>query len=172
MGQKTLLGLVALVVFLILLFVFVITKGSKPSTKPQTSTTGTTASDLVDLNKLNKDSLVYVGETVETQGTINDWINKKSFTVTTGGGAFGGGSAELPVIADKNFTLNQSVNGLKLGETVNVILKGRMTIMDRNQLGASMGIDLDGSDASLDDNSIIRSWQRGSVMVLESATKE
>lgn len=171
MGQKSLLALIALVVFLILLFVFVITKGSKPSTKSQTSTAGTTASDLVDLNKLNKDSLVYDGETVETQGTINDWINKKSFTVTTGGGAFGGGSAELPVIADKNFTF-KSGNSLKLGETVSVILKGRMTIMDRNQLGTSMGIDLDSNDASLDDNSIIHSWQRGSVMILESVTKE
>jgi len=60
---------------------------------------------------------------------------------------------------------------LGLGETVNVQIKGRVVLLDRAQLGNALGYDLDGEDAKLIKNSLVSTWERGNVLLLESVEK-
>lgn len=121
-----------------------------------------------------KDPLVYDGLTVEVESQITNWVTKRSFTVSTGGGGglLGGGGGTLLVIRDTQFTLPQDApkNGIGLGETVNVRMKGRVQIMNKAELGRALGFDLDGEDIKLDDNNL-SNWKRGSVFLLDAINK-
>jgi len=48
------------------------------------------------------DPLAYDGLTVEIDSQISDWVTKKSFTLGSSGGIFGGGGQQLLVVSEKS----------------------------------------------------------------------
>ncbi|MBI2034232.1 MAG: hypothetical protein HYT11_00695 [Candidatus Levybacteria bacterium] len=180
MGLKFLAAAVGIIILLIIAVAFFMLNPVLPTTSAQKAgkpaNTAVAAKNTVSAANVIKDPLVYDGLTVEIESQIVNWITKRSFFVTTGGGSGGllggGGGGTLLVISATQFTLPQDApkNGIGLGETVNVRMKGKVRIMDRTQLGQVLGVDLDGEDIKLDDNNIV-TWRKGSVLILETVTK-
>ncbi len=126
----------------------------------------------IDTINIVKDPLVYDGLTVEVESNITDWVTKRSFTLSaTSGGVFGG-ERQLLVITKKPFSLPKGVtgNGVGLGETVKVHIKGKARIMDRVELGRELDLDLDGKDIRLDDNNIAN-WTEGTVLLADTVER-
>ncbi|GEM_PF-3279517 len=172
MGQKSILLTIGVIIFAVLFVVLLIlSRLESPTNKKTAQKAVVTPKNTINTVDIINDPLVYDGLTVEVDSKISDWITKRSFTVSTGKGLLGG-SGQLLVISKSSFTLPQNApkNGIGLGETVNVHLKGRVRIMDRVELGRALGLDLDGKDIKLDDNSI-DSWKEGSVLLLTSVEK-
>lgn len=174
MGRRTIIGIVLvvlLVIFAILYISISIANNNKGNKKPITHPTQIFQS----ISGIVRDPLVYDGLNVQVEGNVNDWVTKKVFTLSENPtGILGNGGASIPVIASKDFGLpkNSTQSILGLGDTSKVLVKGRVTIMDRNQLGEAIGFNLDGEDVKLENNSGISTWTRGSVILLSSVTKE
>ncbi len=173
MGQKSILLTIGVIIFAVLFVVLLILSRLQPSANKKTAQNAVVApKNTVNAVDIISDPLVYDGLTVEVDSKISDWVTKRSFTVAAGGGGLLGGSGQLLVVSKSPFTLPQNApkNGIGLGETVTVHLKGRVRIMDRVELERTLGLDLDGTDIKLDDNNI-DSWKEGSVLFLNSVEK-
>ena len=174
MGRKTILAIVVFIVVVIFVVLFLIASaiggGNKPN-KPNTPPTQV----LQTVPNLVKDPLVYDGLNVKFEGNVSDWVTKRVFTVSSQApSAFGGTGASIIVISNSDFNLPKDSTStvLGLGDTSKVLVTGRVTIMNKDQLSQAMGIDLNGDDIKLDDNSLVQNWTRGSVLLLSTITKE
>lgn len=181
MGRREILITVGVILFIVVFVVLFILSRVTPNTSSNRTknTQNTTAKitpvvnrGLVSVNNIVNDPLVYDGLQVEVDSKIVDWITKRSFTVGSSGGFFSSGGKRLLVVGGTNFKLPKDTKGneVGLGETVSVHLKGRVRIMDKEELSELMGIDLDGTDIKLDDGNT-ETWREGSVFILESVNK-
>lgn len=182
MEGKTRIVVIALVIIAVFLAIVFLIRGiasiaNRTSSKPKTSTTASGSAIItpiyVNPSNINKDPLVYDGLNVVVDARISDWITKKIFALSAGSNSFfGGTSGQLVVISDEAFPLhkNSSEQGLGLGETVNVRVKGRVRIVNKAEFERITGISLDGEDIKLDDNSVSR-WKEGPVILLDSVEK-
>lgn len=179
MDSKLRYVIIALISIAVILAVIFLIKGissiaGKNSQSQKTNTKIVPVTSLtVDPVNINKDPLVYDGLTVDINSTVSDWVTKKIFALNAGTNTFFGGSAgQLIVISSKEFPLHRKSDekGLGLGETVNVHVRGRVRIVSRAELSRITGIDLDGKDIQLDDNSI-SGWTEGPVIILDSVEK-
>ncbi len=178
MGWKYLVVSIAIGILSVTFIVVFILSRAQSATNTQKAEKPTNAAvaakSTVSTANVIKDPLVYDGLTVEVESQITNWVTKRSFTVFAGGGGglLGGEGRTLLVIRGTQFTLPQDApkNGIGLGETVNVRMRGRVQIMDKVELGRALGLDLDGEDIKLDDNNI-ENWKEGSVLILDTINK-
>lgn len=177
MGAKTILTLIIVVIIVAVLVIYFTIRGllsTYSQNTPAQQTTQQVVKNTIDVAQIIDDPLVFDGLTVEVEAQITDWVTKKSFTiqVPSQGGIFGGGVRQLLVIASKDFPLpkNTTKEGVGVGELVNIHLKGVVRIMDRLELGQALGLDLDGTEITLDDNNIDK-WEEGSIILVESVKK-
>ena len=182
MESKTRIVVIALVILATVLAVIFLIRGiislvSRKPSEPKTSNSTLTAAKptpiTVNPASVNKDPLIYDGLSVEISSRVSDWITKKIFAVSAGTSSFfGGSSGQLIIISEDTFPLHKTTleKGLGLGELVNVKIKGRVRIVDRDELERITGIDLDGKDIKLDDNPISK-WKEGPVVLLDSVEK-
>lgn len=174
MGPKSILLAVGLVILTIVFVIsFVVSRITPNVNKKKAESKKPVVEKFIKTEDLVNDPLVYDGLRVETQSLITDWITERSFTlravIPT---AFGGRGSELLVVSKNPFPLPEKVTGkgIGLGETVNVLVKGRLVILDREQLQNALGIDLDGEQIKLDDNNI-DTWKLGSVLLVDTVEK-
>lgn len=182
MGRREIMITIGVILFIIVFVVLFILSRVTPSTNTNknnnTKTTNTTNStkvinkEIISVNNIVTDPLVYDGLDVEVESRVADWVTKRVFTVGSSGGFLSGGGKRLIVVGRDNFKLPKDTTGteLGLGETVNVHLKGRVRIMNKEELGILMGIDLEGTDIQLDDGNT-DNWREGSVLILQSVEK-
>lgn len=172
MNLKSLAALI--IVAVIIVFIggaFISLGGSSGST--QTSNNPVVGTKpLVEVNDILGDPIVYDSLNVEVESQVISWVTKKSFEVGTLGGAFGGGGKPLLVIRQYDFALPQdnSSKNLSLGEKVRVHLKGRIVVVNKDQLGQYLNVNLDGDEFKLD-NSNLNNWTLGPILILDSAQK-
>lgn len=174
MGQKSIIIAVALIIFTILLTVlFVASKirgNNSPKNTEQETTETITLRNVVPVADIVNDPEVYEGYTLEVDDEISNWATNRSFffTATIGGGGLGGGSRKsLLVIAAQPFQLPQEStdDAVGLGEIARVTAKGTVQILNKEQLEAALGIDLENPKETLFDNSI-KKWSLGPVLLL------
>jgi hypothetical protein len=169
---KSLAALIILAV--IVLFIggaFISLEGSsKPGVASSNPIVGT--KPLVEVNDILADPIVYDSVNVEIESQVIEWVTKKSFNVETVGGAFGGGGKPLLVIRQYDFTLPQdnSSNKLGLGEKVRVHLKGKVVVVNKDQLEKYLNVNLDSDEFKLDGNNL-NDWTLGPVLLLDTAEK-
>lgn len=176
MGQKSIIISIAVIIFAVIFVVLFILSRAVPATNTRKAekarNAAVTVKNTVSAIDIVNDPLVYDGLTVEVESQITDWVTKRSFTVNASGGGLLGFPGQLLVIRKTPFTLPQNApeNGIGLGETVNVHMKGRVRIVSREELTRVLGLDVDGEDIKLDDNNIAR-WREGSVLLLETVER-
>ncbi len=174
MGRKTIIAIVGFIIFVVFVVLFLIinaTKNPKSPNKPPTKPTQV----FQTIPGIVTDPLVYDELDVSFEGNVSDWVTKRVFTVAQQSNSLlGSNGAAIIVISNSNFSLPKDSTStvLGLGDTSKVLVKGRVTIMDRKQLSQAIGYDLDGNDIKLDDNSLVLNWTRGTVILLDSVTKE
>lgn len=178
MGKREILITVGVILFIVVFVVLFILSRITPNTNTNRNTRNTTANttpgvaikkEIISVNNIVTDPLVYDGLDVEVESKVADWVTKRVFTVGSSGGFLSGGGKRLIVVGRNNFKLPKDTTGteLGLGETVNVHLKGRVRIMNKEELGILMGVDLEGTDIKLDDGNT-DNWREGSVLILQS----
>lgn len=173
MGQKSIIAVIVLVIAIIVFGVLLALRGSNPASKAKNNVVSAVATKtIVNASDITGDPLVYDGLNVEVESGVNSWVTKKSFMVTSSGGAFGSGGRSLLVVAKSPFALLEktSPTQLSLGEKVKVHLKGKVTILSKEQLAKELGVDFESDEFKLDDNNI-RSWTLGPVLILDSVEK-
>lgn len=164
-----LLGVAIIIVFIGGAFIS-LGSSSKPSTAPATAVLGT--KPLVGVADIVGDPIVYNGLKVEVESQVLEWVTKKSFKVGTVPGAFGGGGVQLLVISQQPLSLPDanSAKKLGLGEKVNVHMKGRVIIVNKDQLKQYLGENFDSEEFKLDDNNL-NGWTLGTILLLDSVEK-
>lgn len=179
MGKREIIITIGVILFIVVFVVLFILSRITPNTTTNRNTRNTTANttpgavakkEIISVTNIVTDPLVYDGLDVEVESRVTDWVTKRVFTVGTSGGFLsGGGGKRLIVVGRDNFKLPIDTTGteLGLGETVNVHLKGRVRIMNKEELGILMGVDLEGTDIKLDDGNT-DNWREGSVLILQS----
>ena len=172
---KPLIIVAVLVLIVLGIVAFISLSGtSKPGTNTSNNTVAViTPKPLVEVNDIVVDPIVYDELNVEVESQVIEWVTKKSFKVTTsGGGVFGGGGKPLLVIGKKPFALpqNGSLNKLGLGEKVRIHIKGRVAIINKDQLENDLGVDFKSPEFTLDNNNLT-SWILGPVLLLDSVEK-
>ncbi len=185
MGRREIMITVGVILFIIVFVVLFILSRITPSTNTARNNSNKTANttnstntakvinkEIISVNNIVTDPLVYDGLDVEIESRVSDWVTKRVFTVGSSGGFLSGGGKRLIVVGRDNFKLPKDTKGteLGLGETVNVHLKGRVRIMNKEELGILMGVDLEGTDIQLDDGNT-DNWREGSVLILQSVEK-
>ncbi len=184
MGKREILITVGVILFIVVFVILFVLSRITPSTTTNrntgNNTTNTTSAkttpavkkEIISVTNIVTDPLVYDGLDVEVQSKVVDWVTKRVFTVGSSGGFLSNGGKRLIVVGRDNFKLPKDTTGteLGLGETVNVHLKGRVRIMDKEELGTLMGVDLEGTDIKLDDGNT-DSWREGSVLILQSVER-
>lgn len=183
MGKREILITIGVILFIVVFVVLFILSRITPNTNMNANrnTRNTTANvtpgaevkkEIISVNNIVTDPLVYDGLDVEVESKVVDWVTKRVFTVGSSGGFLSSGGKRLIVVGRDNFKLPKDTTGteLGLGETVNVHLKGRVRIMNKEELGTLMGIDLEGTDIKLDDGNT-DSWSEGSVLILQSVER-
>ena len=173
MGQKSIIISIAVIIFAVIFAVlFILSRTQTATNTRKTQKADVAVKTTVNAIDIINDPLVYDGLTVEVDSQITDWVTKKSFTVNASAQGLLGIQGQLLVISKTPFTLPQNApeNGIGLGETVNVHLKGRVRIVSREELTRVLGLDVDGEDIKLDDNNI-DNWKEGSVLLLDSVEK-
>jgi hypothetical protein len=174
MGQKTTFLAVGLIIFaVILIILFVVSRviGGPDGREPISDIVEETQiEDLVPVNKIVSTPIVYQGYTLSVENQISGWTTNRSFFFSAGeSGLFGGGSRGiLLAIADEPFQLPQETTDdrLGLGENTNVIVKGRIEILNNEQLQSALGVDLEDPAVTLN-NQIISKWGLGPVLLIE-----
>ncbi len=184
MGKREIIITIGVILFIVVFVVLFILSRITPNTNTNRNTrntTNTTAKltpgvevkkEIISVNDIVTDPLVYDGLEVEVESRVVDWVTKRVFTVGSSGGFLSSGGKRLIVVGRDNFKLPKDTTGteLGLGETVSVHLKGRVRIMNKEELGTLMGVDLEGTDIKLDDGNT-DSWREGSVLILQSVEK-
>lgn len=185
MGRREILITVGVILFIVLFVVLFIlsritpstttNRNTKNNTTNSTSTKNTTPlvkKEIISVNNIVTDPLVYDGLDVEVESKVVDWVTKRVFTVGSSGGFLSNSGKRLLVVGRDDFKLPKDTKGteLGLGETVSVHLKGRVRIMNKEELGTLMGVDLEGTDIKLDDGNT-DSWREGSVLILQSVER-
>ena len=167
MGQRSLLIAIGLIIFSVILVAFFVASRLQPGSKAEDTALNTQSAsrNLVPVAEIVKSPLVYAGYNLEVDSQVSDWVTNKSFTFTAGGSTFGGPGKQLLVIAKQPFQLPQDPNDGKvgLGEITKVTVRGKIQILNREQLQLALGIDLDGAEIALDNNNINK-WSEGPVL--------
>lgn len=176
MSRRMIFGITMFVVIAIIAVFLVsitINRGGKSASgrKPVT----TTAQVKQSVGAIVANPIVYDGQNVQFDGNLSDWATKRVYTVSdTQTSILGNSGASIIIIADHDYklTTDPTSTAVGLGDTGKVFVKGRVTIMDRNQLSAAIGYDLDGPEIALDNNGLVKGWNKGTVIILQSITKE
>lgn len=175
MNLKSLIAILGLAFIVVLIVVFVFAKSASTSgtNTSSNSTPAAPSRTLVEVNDIMGDPIVYEGFNVEIESQVSEWVTKKSFKVSTPGGPFGSGGSSLLVIGKDEFTIPEYTpsNVFGIGEKVRVHLKGRVVIVNKDQLEAYLGENFDSDEfKSLDDNHLA-GWTLGPVLLLDSVGK-
>ena len=171
MGQKSIFLAIGLIIFAVILVAFFVASrlqsGSK--TENKTQNTQSVSRNLVPVAEIVNSPLVYEGYNLEVDSEISDWVTNKSFTFVTGGSTFGGAGKQLLVIAKQPFQLPQDPDDAKvgLGEKAKVTVRGKVQILNREELQLALGVDLDGAEIALDNNNINK-WGMGPVLFADT----
>lgn len=173
MDRKSIL--ILSIIALIVVFVFVVLVSAiqhKPANKtaaqavnPITTQTTIAVQDVVNA------PLAFDGLTIEIEGTITRWINKKTFYVSSEGGVFDSGS-RLLIISTTDFPLPKDAadKQVGLGEKVKVHVAGKARIVDREILGELTTIDLKSGKKEIIDTGLT-TWRSGIVLVVDKVEK-
>jgi len=187
MGQKSIILAIALIIFAVILgIVFMISRIRTDSTDNTDTTTKTPIAEkdtTIRVTDVVNDPNVYSEITIEVEGPVTDWLNKKAFIVSNTserGGIFNNTRrTDLIVISDKNFKLPKDTKGaeLGLGETSNVLLEGKVKIVTAEELARILGLSYDEEEGAINDSNMllddfpIEDFRRGSIILLESVEK-
>ena len=167
-------GIVVIIIISAVVFNFLMSPSKPRATNTNTTVAVIAPKPLVAVNDITGDPIVYNGLEVESESQISEWVTRKSFKVSTArGGLFGGGGTPLLVINENEFTLPQSIYTTKLGlgEKVLVHMKGRVEILNKDQLEKALSVDFKSDEfINLDDNHLT-SWTLGPVLLLNSVEK-
>jgi len=169
MNSRSLVIVVILAFFIVLIGWAFLSLGG--SSKPNV-TSGTTKT-LIDVADILGDPIVYNGLNVEVESQVSEWVTKKSFKVSTPGGAFGGGGQPLFVIGKNQFSIpaDSSSSEFGIGEKVRVHLKGRVAIINKDQLQKYLGENFDSDIFKAFDGNHLDGWTLGPVLLLDSVRK-
>ena len=176
MGQKSTILAIVLIIFAVIFAIVFVVRGilslggkeDKPKPNPETDRKIVAVADIV------YNPLVYEGQNVQINSSITDWITNKSFVFAATTSRFGGNPKQLLVVYKNPFPLPESTTGkqLGLGEKVPVVAKGKVSILNREELQSLLGVSLDSSELALDNNPLISGWKEGVVIELESVEKQ
>lgn len=172
MGQRTVIATIALIIFVIIFVALLVLSRIQPRNDTKRAETApVVVKQTVDATDVIDDPLVYDGLRVTVEAPISDWVTKKSFTLSTGGGLLNA-NKQLLVVRKQPFKLPKDTaeKEVGLGETVNVRIKGRVRIVNRQELGIFLGLDIEGEDIKLDDNNIAN-WREGSILLADTVEK-
>ncbi|MBI4098345.1 MAG: hypothetical protein HY426_04900 [Candidatus Levybacteria bacterium] len=172
MGQRTVLATIALIIFVIIFVALFVLSRIQPRTDTKKADAApAVVKQTVDAADVIDDPLVYDGLRVTVEAPISDWVTKKSFTLSTGGGILNA-NKQLLVVRKQAFKLpkDSAEKEVGLGETVSVRIKGRVRIVSREELSIFLGLDVEGEDIKLDDNNIAN-WAEGSILLADSVEK-
>lgn len=174
MGQKSIILAVALIIFTIILMIVFVFSRIRANDSPKNAENETTEQialrNVVPVADIINDPEVYEGYSLEVDAEISNWATNRSFffTETIGGGGLGGGTRKsLLVIAPQPFQLPQEStdDAVGLGEIARVTAKGTVQILNKEQLEAALGIDLENPKETLYDTSI-KKWTLGPALML------
>lgn len=157
-------------VFLFVLFVvWLALQITHPKSSPKAIVSQVVTSKTVDPATIGANPLTFENATVETEGDISDWLTSKSFSLG-GGGSFSNGNPII-VINKNTFPSPSSASDgqLALGQNVKVHIKGKVVVLNREQLGKELGIDMDSQKTQLEPT--LYGWQLGVVILSESVQK-
>lgn len=179
MGQRSIVLAIALIIFTVILAVILvigrIRTGNSDAPKPEEEVAQVEVRDTVPVRDIITDPMVYNGVNLEVDSEITGWATNRAFYFSTVIGAgFGGGNRKnLLVVAKNPFTLPQDPNDGKigLGETVEATAKGKIEIMNEEQLEETLGVDFDDPNNALYD-AFLRNWELGPVLVLSEVNQQ
>ncbi|MEK9176238.1 MAG: hypothetical protein AAB520_02220 [Patescibacteria group bacterium] len=172
-GQKSTILAIVLVIFAVILTIIFVIRGiSSLGGNKNNQTAKTEDRKIVAVTDIVNNPLVYQDLNVEVSAVISDWVTNRSFTFSVGGSTFGGPPKQLLIITRTPVPLPELVkdNELGLGEKVNVRVRGRAIILDRQELQNELEVDLDGTAIALDNNNINK-WEEGVVILADSIEK-
>ena len=169
----------SLVVVIILAFVIVLIGGAFLSLGGSSKSSVTSGNNpvatktLIEVNDILGDPIVYNELTVEVESQVSDWVTKKSFKVSTPGGAFEGSGPPLLVIGKNQFSIPADSNSSEfgIGEKVRLHMKGKVVIITKDQLQNYLGENLDSDIFKALDGSHLNTWTLGPVLLLDSVKK-
>lgn len=175
MGQKSTILAVGLIIFaVILVILFIISRviGSPRSEQNRVeTTTQQSAENLVPVSKIINDPVVYNGYNLSVETQISGWTTNKSFYFSAQDtGLLGGGARGLLLaIAGEPYKLPQDSDDdkLGLGENAQVIAKGTIRILNKEELQTALGVNLEDPKVTLN-NDVIANWSLGPVLMLDS----
>ncbi len=171
MGQKSIILAIGLIIFTIILAVLFVIGRMKSNTPSQADETPMEAStrNVVPVADIISEPMVYDEYSLEVDSEITGWVTNRAFLfgARIGSGISGGRTRYLLAVGSSPFQLPQDPNDGKvgLGENARVTAKGRVEIMNKDQLEATLGIDLDDPNNALYSDAI-KDWNLGPVLVI------
>lgn len=172
--EKRTIAIIAAIALVFILFLMILISAvqHKPSNKTAAQAVNPIAKQTnVEIGKVVDEPLVFDGLSIEIEGTITRWINKRTFYVSSGGGVFEG-SSSLLVISSSDYPLPKDAgsNQPGLGEEAKVHIVGKARIIDKEKLTELTTIDLNSDKKEISDTGLA-SWDRGIVIVADKVEK-
>jgi hypothetical protein len=163
MGSRSIILAVALIIFTVILAIALVVgrfrTGKSVEKKVEETVTQEAPRDTVEVVDIINDPMVYNGVNLEIDSEITGWATNRAFyfSATFGGGFGGGQKRSLLVVAKEPFTLPQDPNDDKvgLGETTKVKSKGKIEVMNEEQLEKTLGVYFYDKNNSLYENILI-----------------